>query len=147
MRAAGTTLRVIADQLGVSFTTVLRWTDDEMRKRELARARDWKESNAEHVRAYDAAYHDAHRGRCIRCDGQMGNTSDGVCLACRSAACHGRRMLIVTWWADGMSMPDICARLRWTRGALSVEMVRMRAAGYDLPYRYRGYPKHAKAAA
>jgi hypothetical protein len=34
-------------------------------------------------------------------------------------------------------MPEIRAAFGWTHGHLSVEMTRMRAAGWDLPHRYK----------
>jgi biotin operon repressor len=72
---------------------------------------------------------------------------DGVCSACAEAAKHKRCMTVVKWWSEGVSGPEICRRLGWSRGYLSVEMYRMREAGYDLPYRNRGYSKHAKVVA
>lgn len=139
MRAEGRVLREIAEHFGVGVTTAPRWTDPEQDAAGRAAARAWKAANRERTRAYDHEYGDTHRGTCVRCGqprgaGQMG---PGVCQPCRSKARHLRCLLICEWWAQGKQIPDICAELGWSSGHLQGEMDRMRADGYDLPYRYR----------
>lgn len=57
-----------------------------------------------------------------------------------------RRALVVVLWNAGAPITEICARLSWSRGHLSVEMDRMRREGYALPYRYRVRDGHRIAA-
>ena len=39
-------------------------------------------------------------------------------------------------WKEGKTMGQICKELDWSISLLSVQMVRMRDEGWDLPYRY-----------
>lgn len=121
----------------VSKTTILRWTNDDSASRDRAQSRDWKARNPERRREYDRQRNLDKRGTCRRCDKPMGLgvTHDGVCTACRHASVHERRLLIVTWWAQGRKLDEIARDLHWTIGQLSSEMDRMRAVGYHLPYR------------
>jgi hypothetical protein len=47
-----------------------------------------------------------------------------------------KRKQIMSWWAEGLTMPEICELLGISKTQLAVDMVRMRELGYDLPYRY-----------
>jgi transposase len=50
---------------------------------------------------------------------------------------------IERWWAEGVSRKEIAARLGWTDNHVSVEFARLRADGFDLPYRYKlSRPQH-----
>lgn len=67
----------------------------------------------------------------------VGVPADGTCLACRVAVKEAVWRELQSLWAEGRSMPEIRAAFGWTHGHLSVEMTRMRAAGWDLPHRYK----------
>lgn len=141
MRAKGLLLREIAERLGVSKSTALRWTDPEREElgRELNRA--WKDRNRERVRAYNRQYqatHEKARGTCSSCGGRTSRQNDGgVCMDCRSAARCRRAERIVAMWASGLAMPEIAERLELSMNTLRGELGWARARGYDLPYRYR----------
>ena len=82
------------------------------------------------------AYRREHTGVCIRCGDPMGiGVHDGVCKPCEAAAVHARRARVCGWWRDGLTLRQIAGRLGWTPNHLRAEVNRMRAAGYDLPYR------------
>ena len=51
---------------------------------------------------------------------------------------------IEEWWAEGRSLREIADRLGWSKGQLSVQMDRLRAKGFDLPYRRRGVKNGTK---
>lgn len=129
------TFQEVADILGVSRSTAHRLLDSGFPTKDKA----YKDRHREQIQARDRAYGRANRGTCLRCSGPMGigRPHDGVCQSCVSTVRHERCLQIVAWWAEGLSWADIAAELGWTMGHMSVEMDRMRAAGYDLPYRYR----------
>lgn len=55
----------------------------------------------------------------------------------RIASAEPTRAQIVEWWAAGRTLAQISEALGWTKNHLSVEIARMRDAGYSLPYRYK----------
>jgi hypothetical protein len=61
-----------------------------------------------------------------------------------------RRERVVGWWAEGLTYQQIANRLGWTINHVQVEIVWMREAGFDLPYRRavypNGKPKHPELA-
>lgn len=140
MRADGATLREIGDHFGVAGSTVLRWTDEGCRQRELAASR---------------AYKAGSRGECVDCGGptnacrgpgkasqrcdscrrefQRANakwTKDTVVVAIqRFAAEHGRPPTATEWRRLGDYTPPTNAVLRvWGSWANAVE-----AAGFPRP--------------
>jgi ribosomal protein S27E len=50
---------------------------------------------------------------------------------------HPRAEQIVAWWAAGFTLAEIGMCFGWSKGHMSNEMYRLRAKGYDLPYRRR----------
>lgn len=72
----------------------------------------------------------------------------GICEDCIRREVKDRRQQIVAWWAEGVRGSEIARRLGWSRGHFANETARMRAEGYDLPYRYRlTKPKHPERVA
>lgn len=51
-----------------------------------------------------------------------------------------RREKIAELWREGLTLKQIAAELSSTANAIGTDIARMRAAGYDLPYR-PGYPR------
>lgn len=47
-----------------------------------------------------------------------------------------RAYQIEAWWAEGLSLYEIAAKLGWTRGTTGGEISRLRDEGFDLPHRY-----------
>lgn len=66
--------------------------------------------------------------RCTACD-----------RAAKAASRDERCRRIEAWWAEGVSMLAISARLGWAKNTLAGEMDWMRHHGYSLPHRYRSY--------
>lgn len=85
--------------------------------------------------------------RC-ECGKEIGSASNR-CLACHTAASERerteRRIRIAALWAEGLSMAQIASEMgRASKASVSVEMQRMRAAGWELPYRQAGPRKGGK---
>jgi DNA-directed RNA polymerase specialized sigma24 family protein len=119
-----------------------RQRDAAIREHDAAVSRDWKARNKAHVHAYDERYDAEHRATCPNCGGACGLSSGkkdhapSLCQRCLDERAEKRRVVIVEMWREGASLKEIAARLGSTSGAVQVQMVRMRADGYDLPYRY-----------
>jgi DNA-binding CsgD family transcriptional regulator len=125
LRAEGLMLKEIAERLGRPRSTVHAAVTD-INARRRAYKRSWDREN--------------YRGTCERCGGLTAHRHRGrLCRACedqrRAEPVHARAERIVAWWAEGLTLAEIGARLGWSKGHLSMEMHRLRAKGYDLPYR------------
>lgn len=104
------------------------------RARELNRA--WKARHRDRTRAYDANYDAAHRDVCSVCGRSRPRGGSGdLCARCITDAVERRRARVVELWHDGLTVRELAAVFGWTQGYAGVEVVRMRRAGYDLPYR------------
>lgn len=109
------------------------------------RAREYwmRENNKPGRNAQKRAIDNAHRSACINCGGLLAPASEWRgykrCKDChlihQRAAHRERDLQIVAWWAEGLTMREICARLGWSKGHLSCEIHRLRARGYSLPHR------------
>ena len=85
------------------------------------------------------------RATCLDCDTELGLGSAWRnrvrCQACEAtrkrAGRDARWHQIEKWWAEGLTFPEICARLGWAKGTLGSQLHRMREAGFDVPYRYK----------
>jgi DNA-binding CsgD family transcriptional regulator len=51
---------------------------------------------------------------------------------------EAKRARIAQLWADGAPMNEIAAAIGTNRNTLGTQMSRMRAAGWELPYRHPG---------
>jgi DNA-binding CsgD family transcriptional regulator len=126
LRAEGLMLKEIGARLGRPVQTVHAAVTEENARR----------------RAYKEAWRREHyRGTCERCGGPTERRRVRLCRPCWVAQekerVHPRAEQIVAWWAEGRTLAEIGERLGWSKGHLSMEMHRLRAKGYDLPFRYR----------
>ena len=125
LRAEGLMLKEIGERLGKPVSTVHAAVTEESARR----------------RAYKRTWGREHPGTCDRCDGPTGRRRVRLCWPCerarRAGPVHARAERIVAWWAEGRTLTEIAAQLGWTRGHLATEIHRLRAKGYDLPFRYR----------
>lgn len=127
LRAEGLVYREIGERLGKS-----QWTVRDAVTKANARRR-----------AYKRAWHREHyRGTCERCGGPAGRRDrERLCRSCdlerRAESVHLRAVLIVAWWAGGLTGREIGERLGWSGRDVGAEMHRLRAKGYDLPLRRR----------
>jgi DNA-binding CsgD family transcriptional regulator len=125
LRAEGLVWREIAERLGRPRSTVhAAVTNINARRRAYKRA--WDREN--------------YRGTCERCGGVTAHRNRGrLCRACadvrRAEPVHARAEQIVAWWAEGLKLREIGERLGWSKNRANVEVVHLRAKGYDLPYR------------
>lgn len=132
MREEGATYREIAEAFSASITTIYRWLNPE-RTRPY---RNGRACNPQRARDYDRAYREAHKAECPQCGTKM-KPESGLCISCHEDRRDARARKIEKWWEEGLTGPEICTRLGWTKEHLAVEMHRMREMGYSLPYRYR----------
>lgn len=58
------------------------------------------------------------------------------CQLCRREDRHERAERIERWWAEGLTLRQIAAKLEWTTNHAGVEVRKLREMGYDLPFRY-----------
>lgn len=85
------------------------------------------------------------RAACVDCGAVMGTRSRGRAERCRPcsqahvrAMAHERDQLLERLWNEGKTYPEIRDVLGLGANSdISPYLVRARAAGYNLPYRYR----------
>lgn len=121
----------IARRIGVSPTTVHRWTSEEQRERDVQRSRAYRKRNRERVRTYDSK---RRRDACPVCGGPKTIRSE-LCAGCSRFAGKQRQRFIQIMWKDGHTVPQIAALLETTTGSVQTSIARMRRAGWDMPYR------------
>lgn len=147
LRAEGLTYDQIGERLGVTGGCVQKWLKPEWAKKVARR------SNAKR-NAAKRSHEQKTRAVCA-CGNPMGVGSGypgrqvARCQECRHLAEHEavdeRAQRIVGWWAEGETMKQIASRLDWSIGHLSMDMDRLRARGYDLPYRCKPGKRKATA--
>lgn len=106
------------------------------------------------------AHENAHRAPCPECGQPMqagsgyGGRKDAQhkrdrCFDCftmmRRTEVDDRARRIEKWWAEGLKMKQIGARLGWTENHVHDEIDRLRGKGYDIPYRYKPGKRNATA--
>lgn len=139
MREDGHVLREIADVCGVSDSAVWHWLNPE-RSAKL-RAKDNSRPGRREREREQALQKRAH---CSTCGSPLGVWSSRRgstrCYPCYSAEELARTAErghhIEGWWAEGLTLKEIADRLDWTVNHLFQEVHRLRAKGFDLPYRY-----------
>jgi DNA-binding CsgD family transcriptional regulator len=124
LRAEGLTYREIGEHL--------------MRPRSTVEAAV-SESNARR-RAYKRTWDREHPETCRRCGGLKGpGHRERLCRPCwltqEQERMQPRAERIVAWWAEGRTLAEIGAHLGWSKGHVTNHLHRLRAKGYDLPYR------------
>jgi DNA-binding NarL/FixJ family response regulator len=109
--------------------------------------REWERAHQEQRKEYWRRWNDKHRPVCA-CGALCGNNRTR-CRECwhrdRREARQSRRERIAEMWADGMTVRQIAAALDSTTNSIGAEMVTMRQEGWDLPYRYAGYPRSSRS--
>jgi hypothetical protein len=131
------------------YRRVRRRTDPAWAERERVAARERKaQLGKAHLAASMRDYAERTRGVCSECggptggkaiklDGSPGNKPAERCQACHVRAKEHRYRLVQNMWLEGWTMPEICEALGYAKGYLSLTMNRMRAEGWELPYRRR----------
>lgn len=88
------------------------------------------------------AVQDARAPKCPDCGEPMRNFHPGRpsrrCGSCVSAEATEKREQIAAMWTEGKTIPAIAEAIGTTPDTIGVEMCRMRADGWDLPYRRIG---------
>ena len=138
MRGEGAGYGLIADRLAIATSTAFRWVNPDAQKASLAYSRAYKDAHREQVRAQNRAYRATHKAECPQCGGEMLRETahrGGVCKPCHQDEADAKAREVERLWAAGLSHPEICARLGWSKGHLGAEIHRLRSLGYDLPYR------------
>lgn len=145
LRESGLTYREIGERFGVGHACVWKWLHPdvvaESNRRDNQRRAPQKR-----------AYAQSKRAACEDCGTPLSAGSSwpsrrrtGKCRTCweldEAERIEPRRRQIEEWWAEGLSLRAIAERLGWSRDHLSVEIHRMREAGYAVPYRNRGYDR------
>lgn len=145
LRSTGKTYAEVARLLGHSTSSVYKRLNPE-KATEMGRRSNAKRRAAKREHDRRAVRDPRNRGDCVECGGKMGVGVrwNGICQTCRSnnPHLHGTMIeqgrLVEKWWAEGLLMPEICARLGKSKGWLGGMMDKWRALGFDLPYRYGG---------
>lgn len=119
----------IAREVGVSKSTARRYLHPEEARADNRRRREAK-------REWDRA--NRPRKPCASC-GAEHDAGSRLCDSCSQAerreATHERAERIVAWWAEGRRVREIARDLGWSVPHVAQEIHRLRAKGYDLPYR------------
>jgi DNA-directed RNA polymerase specialized sigma24 family protein len=143
LRDEGFTWAAAGRQLGVAGPTVWKWLHPERTREWNARDNANPDRVAEKARWWREYTDDPeNRKRCPACGGPthlyvVQSENPGICRSCVVARKERRRAGIVEGWGEGLTLRAIAARLGSTPESVGVEMVRMRAEGYDLPRRRR----------
>lgn len=139
LRAQGLKYREIGARMGETKDQAWKRCNRESAN---AHTRAYKERTRGERRAYDRRYGDEHRAECPHCGhvyGSGSGTKGGAAKRIDFTRCPGcrneRRDWIVCMWDGGAAAAEMAEALGWSKGHLTVEMVAMRADGYDLPYR------------
>jgi transposase len=134
LKAEGLRHREIAERFGCTTSAVTKMLNPnvtEWNRRDSARPER---------KAAKAQWNRDNPPRCPECGRPKGNHTK-LCQDCwdahESERLHARATRIVDWWAEGLSLREIGARLGWTANHVQVQIHKLRAAGYPLPYRYR----------
>lgn len=148
LRDEGLSYLQIADRLSVAKGSVYRWLNPDVAKR----YRDSDNASPKR-RAAKRSWENAHdRGVCA-CGAIMavgaGRRGFGRCWSCECAARRdardARRDQIAALYREGGTLAIIAGELDSTTGSIGVELARMRADGWDLPYRRAGWKAKATA--
>ena len=128
----------IAAHLGVACSTVYYWLNPELAGRQRRSSREAKRRRRPELAEYNKRYSEDHRERCVGCGlRRLYRQARGdLCRACIVARKEARWQQIQAMWANGQSILQIANALGISKGHLGVEMVAIRRAGWDLPYRY-----------
>ena len=136
----GSGIQRLADEAGISYSGMWKRLHPE-RTKEYNRAENAGSQRQAEKNAWDRA----HTLPCA-C-GQQRCRHSTQCLDCHRRDERGRvdarRSEIQKLWSEGASLNEIAAALNTTRASVGVECHRMRAAGWELPYRNPGYSKAA----
>jgi transposase len=143
LRDGGLLDREIAERFGVTRSAVTKWLNPN--RKEWERTQNAKRGPAKR------AWAQANRAACPSCGKPMREGSRSPShrsKSCRDCEHHRRRQpylergkQIEGWWNEGLTYPQLQARLGWTKSRLAVEIHRLRRDGFDLPYR-RQHHKH-----
>lgn len=143
LRASGMTYAAVASNLGLSETTVYKRLNPERTRRYN------RQSNARRGRqkldwAAGQARRPERRGRCQRCDGEMGIgvLQDGECARCRTKRVNEEAQTAERMWSQGAAFIEIAEHLGRSKGSLSGMFSQWRSEGRDLPRRYAVKQKH-----
>lgn len=147
MRSDGATLAEIADHFGVTRQRIGQILG------RTPRAHDCRECGAHLPNNYaiycsDDCARDAEYQRGLRRCADCGSVSKGErCKSCKRKQWererHARWDRIEALWGTGKTMAQIAVEIGTSANALGGELVRMRAAGRDLPFRRARTPKSA----
>lgn len=138
LRKAGLTYEEIAERVGVSNTTACRWCNPEYNKNAQRRTREWRAKNREYLKKASRRYHLSKSKPCKTCKGRVnGVSTTGICQKCRYKEAAARRRKLIQLYKQGKPLKEIAKALNTTVNTVSVEVVRARRAGYDLPRRHQ----------
>lgn len=138
---SGWGVTAISRRLGVSRTTISRWTDEDFAERSRRQSQAWKARNDSHVKAYDR---ERRVSACPTCGGKKVKKSK-LCYDCEVEVRRARMRIVQILWKDGHSHREIALLIGTTRGTIQATISRMRRDGWDMPYR-DGYPRLQEAA-
>jgi transposase len=114
-REQGALLREIADELGVSTTTVARWLDPAQARRMRERSREAKL---------------ARRVPCERCGRPLGyQRTGGVCRGCVLGDAHARMDRVAALYGKGLEAPEIAREVGLAEGYVAILLTRLARAG------------------
>jgi DNA-binding CsgD family transcriptional regulator len=145
LRVKGLTYQEIGDRLGVHFSTVYKWLNPSK-----TREYNKKDEARPGRKAEKKQWYDLNRAACPECGSDMGcGSTIPSRRPARCSTCHffslaerkeARDNKIEQWWAEGLTLVEIAARLDSTVNSIGTSINRLRAAGRPLPYRRAVYP-------
>lgn len=133
LRAAGTSYKGIAAQLGVGLGTVHRWLKPDTAERDRRKASEWKARNPERNKAITRAFH--RSGMCPECGGTMFVYSD-MCRACRRSQWEDYLAIVAIAYIAGDGWREMADHFgKGSTGAISALVFHARSL-YGFPHRY-----------
>jgi hypothetical protein len=135
-RSRETKRRFVARNPGYTTEQKRRYRQDPQRaERDRVLSRRWKTENRERNRARDVARLDAKATGTCACGNRIYD-GGGECGRCAVTTSHRARCeRIAALWHDGATIAAIADDIGSTPGSVGVDIHRMRADGWDLPYR------------
>lgn len=139
LREAGVTLAEIGREFGVSRERIRQLVGSPARTVACAECGDPFLTGRSSEKYCSSRCQRRHAARSTCACGASKSPSAEKCYGCQravfAAGRHERYTRIVDLWGQGLSMEQVAAEIGTTTNALGGEMVRARAAGYDLPRR------------
>lgn len=145
MRKAGMTLEQIGNEFGVTRQRIRQLVGSPPRPKVCPECDGDFTTGRSSQRFCSDRCRDRYAARATCECGKPKSVRADLCVSCRralqDAAREERYQRLADLWAEGLTMEEIASEIGTTKNALGGELVRARAAGFDLPFRRASAPR------